>query len=325
VNEDQCFGRGRKLSTYKLPLVVLKATWKSTTGRFKAIVVRSAKDDYLLYSKSFSAFHTANENILASIALAYNSMLSVYFFFLTSGRLASYRPSLRNEDIKTLPVVPSPGLSLDLLYKLTHTEIDKRIFDLYHLNSIERVLVSNFVHITLPDSKSVHVAQPRQSVTSSCQHKGDALQLYCEWFLNVLKSGFGDDKSICATIFTTDSDTNVPYCVVAIHLDWPQHQTISYKDLRKKDLLLKLADLDLLFQEQNNGTIYYRRVCRVYQNLSVMDHGGERNIPTVFLIKPNQFRYWTRSIALRDADEVTADLHRWSQLEPSEKEPKAHA
>ncbi len=229
VNEDECFGRGRKMSTYKLPLVVLKATWKSTTGRFKAIVVKSGRDDYLLYSKSFSGMHTADENILASVALAYNSMLSVYFFFLTSGRLASYRPSLRNEDIKTLSVVLSPGLSLDQLSELSEAEIDEQVSHLYHLNATEQVLVSNFVDITLPDFKNARNALARQPVTTSRQHNKDTLQAYCEWFLSVLKAGFGEDKSICATIFTTDSDTDLPYCIVAIHLDWSEHKTISYE------------------------------------------------------------------------------------------------
>jgi hypothetical protein len=151
------------------------------------------------------------------------------------------------------------------------------------------------------------------------------LQAYCEWFLSVLKAGFGEDKSICATIFTSKSDTNLPYSIVAIHLDWSEHKPISYEYLHKEALLLKLADLELEFQKQNNGAIYYRRVCRVYWNIQVMDHGVKRNIPTVFLIKPNQLRYWTHSVALRDADEVASDLLHWSQLGPPKKEPLNYA
>jgi len=324
-NEDEHFGRGRALSTYRLPLVLLKTTWKRVTRRFRAIVVNSTKDSHLLYSKSFSGVHTSDEKILASIALSYNSMLSVYFFFITSGRLASYRPSLRNEDIKTLPVFLSPDLSLDQLANISEAEIDEKTFRLYQLNSAERVLVSDFVNITLPDFKNFRNALARKPVTTSCQHKKDPLQSYCEWFLSVLKAGFGEDKSICATIFTSKSGTNLPYSIVAIHLDLSEHKLISYEYLHKEALLLKLADLELEFQKQNNGAIYYRRVCRVYRNIQVMDHGVKRHIPTVFLIKPNQLRYWTQSVALRDADEVASDLLHWSQLGPPKKEPLNHA
>jgi hypothetical protein len=48
-------------------------------------------------------------------------------------------------------------------------------------------------------------------------------------------------------------------------------------------------------------------VVRVYDTVSQK----ENSIPTVYLIKPDQLRYWTRSIALRDADEVAADLVLW--------------
>ncbi len=320
-NENEYFGRGRTLSAYKLPLVVLKATWKTVTRRFKAVIVNSAEDNYLLYSKSFSGVHTSDETILASIALSYNSMLSVYFFFTTSGRLASYRPSLRNEDIKTLPVIIAPNMSLDQLARLSEAEIDERVFRLYHLNPTERALVSDFINITLPDSKNLRAAQARLPVSTS----PSMLKEYCHFFLSVLKAGFGEDKPICATIFTTGSDTTLPYCVVAIHLDWSKDKQISYECLQKQESLLKLADLDFAFQRQRNDTIYYRRVCRVYCNTQVLDHGAERNIPTVFLIKPNQVRYWTQAGALRDADEVVADLVHWSELGPSAKEPLTHA
>jgi len=35
------------------------------------------------------------------------------------------------------------------------------------------------------------------------------------------------------------------------------------------------------------------------------------NIPTIYLIKPDKIRYWNRSMALRDADEVAADIMMW--------------
>jgi hypothetical protein len=38
-------------------------------------------------------------------------------------------------------------------------------------------------------------------------------------------------------------------------------------------------------------------------------HG--RKIPTVYVIKPNRVRYWIRSSAFRDADEVVADMLVW--------------
>lgn len=54
--------------------------------------------------------------------------------------------------------------------------------------------------------------------------------------------------------------------------------------------------LDALLHEQQGTTLHVTRVARIY------DKGF------VFLLKPDQLRYWMRSIALRDADETLADL-----------------
>ncbi|MBA7711509.1 hypothetical protein ES703_120475 [subsurface metagenome] len=312
-NHDEHFGRGRELSTYRLPLVVLKATWKRLTRRFKAVIVKPTKDSYLLYSKSFSGLHTTDETILASVALSYNSLLSVYYFFMTSGRLASYRPSLRNEDIKTFPVVPVADLSLNQLSTLSEDEIDEKTFHLYHLNSTERALVSDFVKVTLPDFKNIRNALAHQPVVAFSQQKNNTLEVYCEWFLRVLKAGFGEDKPISTTIFTSNSDTKLPYCMVAIHLDLPQQKPFRYEHSSKNELMAKLAELEHQYQNQKNGSIYYRKVSRVYMNIPVTHHGTKRNIPTVFLIKPNQIRYWTRSMAMRDADEIAGDIMLWRE------------
>jgi len=326
-NENEMFEKKREKKIFELPLLIMRDSWKVAEGRFKAVIVKQDTAKLLLYSQSFMGVKEESEQTLTAFAIAANSSFAVYYYYLTSGRLASFIPSLRKEDFETLPMPNSSEITFSQLLTMSICEIDSAAFDLYGLTEVDRILVSNVLDISIPDFKGkLHEIPPgRQPIESLSNKSSNVMSRYCEWFLQVLKSGFGEDKSICATIFTTDSDTKFPYRIIAIHLDWPEHKSISYEDLNKKELLLKFADLDLLFHKQNNGAIYYRRVCRVYQNLSVKVHGVRCNIPTVFLIKPNQLRYWTQSIALRDADEVTADLHRWSQLGSSDKEPIAHA
>lgn len=56
------------------------------------------------------------------------------------------------------------------------------------------------------------------------------------------------------------------------------------------------ARLDALLQERRGSNLTITRITRLY------DQGF------VFLLKPDRHRFWTRSIALRDADDVLADL-----------------
>lgn len=54
--------------------------------------------------------------------------------------------------------------------------------------------------------------------------------------------------------------------------------------------------LDKLLHEQHGDTLQVTRICRIYDG------------NFVFLLKPDRLRYWLRSIALRDADEMLSDL-----------------
>lgn len=56
------------------------------------------------------------------------------------------------------------------------------------------------------------------------------------------------------------------------------------------------AKLDVLLQERRGSSLTITRITRLYEQ------------SFVFLLKPDRHRFWTRSIALRDADDVLADL-----------------
>lgn len=54
--------------------------------------------------------------------------------------------------------------------------------------------------------------------------------------------------------------------------------------------------LDSLLREQRGSTIMVTRIARIYDG------------KFIFLLKPDRLRYWLRSIGLRDADDILADL-----------------
>ena len=54
--------------------------------------------------------------------------------------------------------------------------------------------------------------------------------------------------------------------------------------------------LDILIQDQNNAALNITRIARIYDG------------SFVFLLKPDRLRFWLKSVALRDADEMLADL-----------------
>ncbi|MDO9109200.1 MAG: hypothetical protein Q7U40_00975 [Desulfatirhabdiaceae bacterium] len=65
-------------------------------------------------------------------------------------------------------------------------------------------------------------------------------------------------------------------------------------ELPEKNMVVPF--LDELLRRQHGSRLFVNRILRIY----------EQNV--IFMVKPNQKRYWLRSIALRDADETLVDL-----------------
>jgi len=190
------------------------------------------------------------------------------------------------------------------------------------LNSVERHLVNDFYNITLRDFKDAINSPGRDQVITCSNEHCDVLEIYCKWFIDVLLSGFGRDKQLCASIFIPNDGKPLPLCVIGVHLEWINSSLIRYERISNPKLLSKLQELDRSQKDprRKGEGIYYKRVSRIYDVIDISNEGKPQKIPTVFLIKPNQTRYWTRSMALRDADEVSIDIFHWSQLAANSQE-----
>jgi hypothetical protein len=268
----------------------------------------------LLFSQSFFGAHVDTEERLATFTACANSVFAVYYFYLTSGRLASYRPSLTDSDMRELPMPPKSDLSLSSLREMVPVQIDETVLDLYELNKVHRALIGDFLEVTLQDFKGNRPTPGVKSVWESST-LASALDAYSNWLLRVLRSGFGSNKRVCATIFRPPNPITSTFCMVGVHLDWARPEQIRYENVTDGNLLGALErcarDNHCENPSMQTDAIYYHRVSRIYQTLRVKAGRKHLSVPTVFLVKPNQLRYWTRSAALRDADNVVADIMKY--------------
>jgi hypothetical protein len=229
---------------------------------------------------------------------------------LSSGRFSTYRPEPNVEDLLRVPI---PEYREKIVHNLeTFDDVDRYIYDAFSLKESEQVLIEDIFSYTLLDFKGDKSSPGRQRThpTSIDLLETEAepeIKQYCEYFMRVIKAGFGHDKGICATIFQDSNGKYLPVRFVVIYLNKSFHDGIKVETINSQVLLDRLNQLNSLFLEQGNsddGGIFYQRVARVYT--STEWHGEQ--VPTVYLIKPDKIRYWTRSMALRDADEVSADI-----------------
>lgn len=291
-------------SAFTTPQMVVKQGWKTTTGRFQSAIVNtdSISDSGIICSKSYVNVHAQDNqvSILEAFCLSYNSKLAVYFLFLSSGRFSSYIPEVNLEDTLRVPI---PALSANLLANISnYDDIDERIREFFLLKDSEWALIEDVFKYTLPDFKG-NSYSPGKQLT----HRSEEPELteYCRYFLQVIKAGFGANKHACATIFQEPTGSRLPVRLVAIHLNNSVSEEIRVERIDSHVLLERLQRLNELFiaqEDSSEGGIFYQRVARIYD--SVASNGT----PTVYLIKPDRLRYWTRSSAMRDADEVSTDI-----------------
>jgi type I restriction-modification system DNA methylase subunit len=319
INDDPCIDSGTglsSLSAFQLPQMIVKQSWQKESLRFCSVIVNpDGTNQGIICSKSYVSIHIPDENIsqLNAACLSYNSKLAVYYLLLTSGRFASYIPEVNVNDLLRVPI---PKLSVGELHNIkTVDDIDERIRQAFEFKDSEWVLINDLFNYTLPDFKGDGASPGRKRThridNSQFQNNTEPeLTAYCEYFLRVLKAGFGQDKQVCATIFQEQTKTLLPIRLVAIHLNKPDSEGVHIKTIDSPNLMERLENLNKLYLERGSiedGGIFYQRVARIYDSVEL---NGVK-IPTIYLIKPDKIRYWTRSMALRDADEVAADIMTW--------------
>ena len=147
------------------------------------------------------------------------------------------------------------------------------------MNKIEQIIVDDTIDIFLPFRRQhAGLTEAEINVTS----KPTYLNQYAEIFLNVINSVYKEYKA--AHWISTDNHVVFPFY-------WGDKSSVI-QDGEKLENHLG----DLLKREKPEANLRFVRVLTIY----------DENV--IYLIKPKQYRYWLRSVAIRDADETFAYL-----------------
>jgi len=329
INNDPYAERPRKSKSmaFESPQLMIKQSWQTKTKRFRAAIARLDQQTQkgIICTESYVSVHVdeTDLSVLEAACVSYNSKLAVYYLLLSSGRFASYIPEVKPKDLLRVPI---PKYRAGLLNNIeTIEDVDLYIREAFSFKDSEWILVEDIFNYTLPDFKGDNYSPGRQTTRSrsnqDTQNKSESvLTEYCEYFMRVLKAGFGQDKNVYATIFQEHNIAHLPIRLVAIHLKGAGGEVVQIEPIDSPTLLEQLKRLDKLFLDkanQDDGGIFYQRVARIYDSVQL----NGQTVPTIYLIKPDKIRYWTRSMALRDADEVAADIMMWrSELDKTSEE-----
>lgn len=312
--------RNTQAEAFNWPQLLIKQNKPDSEEHFQARLIEGKKpSDGIVCSQSYITVSApdseAGRRRLKLICLVANSQLAAYYLLMSSAR-TSYRRELLATEIYNLPLPAVDCVDVDL-QSMTIDEIDHTVMTLFGINEAERILIEDGLRYRYPELLQRQSELPSREVTRWTNKDGvehDELVAYCETFVDVLNSVLR--KGQCARATYYDISPLGPHRrLAAIHIDAAgQTQRVQHAAEPSSAALSILRQALSSADASSASPLLGGRVLTAFETALM----GARHVPTLYLSKPDQRRYWSRSVALQDADAlVTGTLANWPNLEPT--------
>ncbi len=302
---------------FAFPQLIIKQSFATKVGRFRAVTVKpDGTKGGVICKETYVSVHDLDEksvNIRAACA-AYNSKFAVCFFALTSGSFPLYISKMSVGELLQLPLPPNaPDIStLD-----SFEAIDEATRKAFSLTTADWTLIEDFLEYTLPDALRKTPGPARFSTQRKDKDgiREPELTQYAKTFARVVKGTFGKDKAVASTVFTEPDSRKLPVRMLTIHLDASDREGVKVEPIEADGLLDKLAEFhkDHLAKKPREATGIGLGFQRVAYFFHPSREKGVR-VMNLTIVKPDERRYWTRSMAMRDADQLAAAIRKATPL-----------
>ena len=296
---------------FKNPQLLIKQSYSASDGRFRAVLTTPTNSEWgIICKETYLAVRdcSTDRRHINAACFAYNSCVATYFLFLTSSRIAHYITEVPSRELITVPL---PQSIPDLSSIAGFADLDVIARKMYGLNEAERLLIDDLLLVSLPDAirQAPGLARrPTERISENGSDEPD-LTAFGETMIRVLKSTFGREKSIAFTVYHEQADEQLPVRMVTLHLDWKDRNPLTIEPMSADGLYDRLADFhkNILSKKVRSATgqgLGFQRVAFFVHSHQV----NHKRVQNVTIIKPDEYRYWTRSQAMRDADELAASI-----------------
>ena len=262
---------------------------------------------------SFPKRDAADLKLLTAVL---NSRFAAWFYFYKTSSIAAYRPLIHEEQLLELPFpeieeLPEPKAAreakntiIKIMDKLlqdkdqilsgefpdnkTVERLNKLVYQYYGLTEEEITVIEDALQYILPSIQP----QRDKSVPLWNTPRNAQWQQYMETLIKSLNEGLRAGNYLSASLIVNHPDLAV--LELSIQEAKPQdHYQIIESDAAFKSVLSKIHDglkrpLSQNFQLMPNLRLFIDK--------------------SLYLIKPKTMRYWMKSSALNDADDIVADL-----------------
>lgn len=300
--EEQWTHRPLETGNYSAPLIIISQKL-SSRGVFSAF-----SNEDIIYTQKYCGISFSRDQVALAhyINAIVNSPVTSYFMFLTASSWGVERDEVTPQDLSRIPIpdindsddkLVSEIISLEnqlrtisksSLKKEVKQHLDELVFRLYDLDSTEQALVEDLVNITIDlrmrKEDSVALREPDQ----------DELRLYALQVIEVINPFL---KTLGERVLVAD----------VIEVDYSPLQVIQFtflptpgrdntvRTIKVQELEAVLNRIAEQLPQQVADQIYTRRDLRIYSGQDI------------YIVKPAQKRYWSRSVGLNDADLILSE------------------
>lgn len=247
---------------------------------------------------------------LKLLTCLFNSEISTYLMFLLSSSWGVEREQMMPNEVLALPdlcfslpedkkeaivacmdeIIAIKKQNL-IHYNIEAIEkkIDALFYEALNLTSNEIVLIEDLINLTLDGFQN-----RKESIAFRPSTK-DEQKVYSQYLTRTINNflKFGSSLTAWATVFTVSP--KMPLNIIALRFNKEQEAGFIEEnpDTNIGDII---KEINQYTYEQYTESIYYRKFVKYYSG------------DTIYIIKPNEKRFWSRSLALNEADEIIAEI-----------------
>lgn len=286
---------GRK-GAFKAPHILIKeglSNWE---------ICASYLDKDCSFNSKVIGIHHPDSQLLKGLVCFINSKFALYYIFLTSASIGIEREEIKPNELYSLPLF----LELEDFYKLSRL-YDKYIIDNHftrqqNIEALEQ-MVDEYIFQKLSSFKQIenNIIQDfflhtipllrKDTVTIGLHPNLKNIGKYTESIIDEL-NGFIDGQDLFANATVYNISRFTPLMVIKLSFAKKQKEVVTSKEFVDDEL----KKIDQHLWEEKSSNIYFRKKL----NYKIGDD--------IYIIRPNQRRFWSQSMALEDASELILEI-----------------
>ncbi len=286
---------------YYPPLVIISQK-PDSEGVYSAF-----SEEHIVYTQKYAGISLGQEDthLAHYLNAIINSSLTSYFLFLTASSWGVERDEITLQDLSRIPIPVPNAENANLVSKIVAIEnqlrissvnehqnlkiqLNQAVFELYDLDQTERVLVEDGVNLT------INLRMEREASIALRKPNLDDLKLYALQLIGVIQPFLQTlrERVLVAEVIEVSKSPLQVVKFSFVPAPAPEHivQTTQAQEL--KAVLNRIAEH---LPQQIADRVYTRRDLRIYTGQDI------------YIVKPAQKRYWSRSAGLNDADLILSE------------------